>query len=82
MRGQQGGFIVDIYWTAGSLSEAHILSTKGGKCTVRAKTPDPLEVFHNQKTIAAERIDDRLWRFDTAAGRKYTLIAQREFPTR
>lgn len=70
----RGGFVVDMAWADGALTQAEILSKLGGLCTVHAAVPvvitcdgTPVPVHHPQPGSVT---------FGTRAGKAYTLTAK------
>ena len=67
----RGGFVVDMAWENGKLTEARIHSTLGQDCTVR--TTAAVTVTGNDVAIETEQADSVV-RFGTDAGKTYTLM--------
>jgi alpha-L-fucosidase 2 len=66
----RGGFIVDMNWKDGKLTEAVIHSTIGGRCVVRSAIP--VEV--KQMQMSSPRPD--IIEFESEAGGTYRLVAK------
>lgn len=66
----RGGFVVDMAWENGALTEARIHSTLGQDCTVR--TTAAVTVTCDDTPVETEQTDSVI-RFRTEAGKTYTL---------
>jgi len=71
----RGGFVVDIAWKDGKLAEATIRSRVGGPC--RLRTPAPVAVACDGKTVDARPLEDGVVEFATRAGAAYTLTPRK-----
>lgn len=69
----EGGFVVDLSWANGALTEANVTATHGSRLRVRERVP--LTVAVDGEAVAAEREAGGLIAFDTEPGRRYTLRA-------
>ena len=67
----RGGFVVDIAWKDGKLTEAAIRSKAGEAC--RLRTPVPVAVACGDKAVDARPVADGVVEFATQAGATYTL---------
>ena len=66
----RGGFVVDMAWENGKLTEAQLHSTLGQDCTVR--TTAAVTVTCDDVSTKTEQSDSVI-RFETEAGKTYTL---------
>ena len=71
----RGGFVVDIAWKDGKLAEATIRSKVGGPC--RLRTPAPVAVACDGKTVDAKPVAGGVVEFATRAGATYTLTPRK-----
>ncbi|KPK46491.1 MAG: hypothetical protein AMK72_09805 [Planctomycetes bacterium SM23_25] len=67
----RGGFVVDIAWKDGKLTEAAIRSKAGEAC--RLRTPVPVAVACGDKAVDARPVAAGVVEFATQAGATYTL---------
>lgn len=70
----RGAFIVDIDWKDGKLSDASILSEKGGKCVLR--TSSRIQIRQSGRRIASKSIKDGdyyVTTFQAKPGNKYSV---------
>lgn len=66
----RGGFVVDIEWRDGKLTEATIHSTIGGPCVVRSAVPIQVEQTQTSSTAAETSA------FESVAGEQYSISAK------
>ena len=69
-----GAFVVDIDWKDGKLSDASILSEKGGKCVLR--TSSRIQIRQSGRRIASKSIKDGdyyVTTFQAKPGNKYSV---------
>jgi alpha-L-fucosidase 2 len=66
------GFEVDVTWNKGKLTNSTVRSTLGKICTIR--TSAPVEVKYKRKFIKTATPEQNVVRFETRAGRTYTLL--------
>lgn len=71
----RGGFVVDIAWKDGKLAEATIRSKVGGPC--RLRTPAPVAVACDGKTVDAGPLEGGVVEFATRPGAAYTLTPRK-----
>ncbi len=71
----RGGFVVDIAWKDGKLAEATIRSKVGGPC--RLRTPAPVAVACDGKTVDARPLEGGVVEFATRPGAAYTLTPRK-----
>jgi alpha-L-fucosidase 2 len=69
----RGGFEVTLAWAAGRLTEAHMISTAGGRCTIRNADPAWRVTGADGYTVEASRMVDGRVAFDTVPGGRYTI---------
>jgi alpha-L-fucosidase 2 len=69
----RGGFVVDMEWSGGKLTKAHITSKIGGTARVRASTP--VRVTHQQRPVQTADEGGGVVSFTTQAGQAYHLLA-------
>ena len=70
----RGAFVVDIDWKDGKLSDASILSEKGGKCVLR--TSSRIQIRQSGRRIASKSIKDGdyyVTTFQAKPGNKYSV---------
>ena len=70
----RGAFVVDIDWKEGKLSDASILSEKGGKCVLR--TSSRIQIRQSGRRIASKSIKDGdyyVTTFQAKPGNKYSV---------
>ncbi|MDD7089674.1 MAG: glycoside hydrolase family 95 protein [Bacteroidales bacterium] len=70
----RGAFVVDIDWKDGKLSDACILSEKGGKCVLR--TSSRIQIRQSGRRIASKSIKDGdyyVTTFQAKPGNKYSV---------
>lgn len=70
----RGAFVVDIDWKDGKLSDASILSEKGGKCVLR--TSSRVQIRQSGRRIASKSIKDGdyyVTTFQAKPGNKYSV---------
>ncbi|MEE3389745.1 MAG: glycoside hydrolase family 95 protein [Candidatus Cryptobacteroides sp.] len=70
----RGAFVVDIDWKDGKLSDASILSEKGGKCVLR--TSSRIQIRQSGRRIASKSIKDGdyyVTTFQAKSGNKYSV---------
>ncbi len=67
----RGGFVVDMTWNAGTLTEAKIESTAGQPLRIRSTVP--LTVTSDGKPVPARPTDGGIIQIDTTAGATYTI---------
>ena len=70
----RGAFVVDIDWKDGKLSDACILSEKGGKCVLR--TSSRIQIRQSGRRIASKSIKDGdyyVTTFQAKSGNKYSV---------
>lgn len=66
----KGNFTIDLKWNEGKMSQAKILSNKGGKCTIRSAEPfiiEKLNIKSEKSSIGYTAV------FDTKKGTSYTV---------
>jgi len=68
----RGGFVVDIQWHDGKLSDATIHSVLGNVCRLRSKSPIVIKSGTTQ--ISAPMVAPDLYEFPTVAGADYKII--------
>ncbi|WP_420850780.1 glycoside hydrolase family 95-like protein [Paenibacillus aceris] len=69
----RGGFLVDLAWEKGRLSEATIQASRDGICTVRSSWP--IVVVLNEEEIACSNMG-QLTSFNVQHGNIYQIIAR------
>jgi alpha-L-fucosidase 2 len=67
----RGGFVVEMMWQGGRLTNASIRSSLGGPCRLRAGAP--LTVHKDGQPVAVTQIDADVIEFTSTAGCEYTL---------
>jgi alpha-L-fucosidase 2 len=70
----RGAFVVDIDWKDGKISDASILSEKGGKCVLR--TSSRIQIRQSGRRIASKSIKDGdyyVTTFQAKPGNKYSV---------
>ncbi|MEO8501440.1 MAG: glycoside hydrolase family 95-like protein, partial [Vicinamibacteria bacterium] len=67
----RGGYEVGLEWKAGTLTQATITATSGGKCRVRAS--HPFNVTSQGRKIRASHPEPNVTQFQTAPGASYVL---------
>jgi len=67
--------VVDIAWKDGKLAEATIRSKVGGPC--RLRTPAPVAVACDGKTVDARPLEGVVVEFATRPGAAYTLTPRK-----
>lgn len=70
----RGAFVVDIDWKDGKISDASILSEKGGKCVLR--TSSRIQIRQSGRRIASKSIKDGdyyVTTFQAKSGNKYSV---------
>lgn len=68
----RGGFVVDIAWSGGQLSEATISATRGGLC--RLRTSVPVTVSREGRAVNIEQEEPGLLHFQCEAGHLYQVV--------
>ncbi|UUZ96522.1 hypothetical protein LJK87_20800 [Paenibacillus sp. P25] len=71
----RGGFEIDMAWEDGRLTRAFIRSTAGKTC--RLRTPGPVEVLQEGRSVGAEAAEPDLLTFETGAGQGYEIVPRR-----
>lgn len=69
----RGGFVVDLDWSAGQLTQARIRSRLGGLC--RLRTHRPVTVHSNGQPLTTTQLTPGLIEFTTAAEGEYLVQA-------
>ncbi|MHC4122924.1 MAG: glycoside hydrolase family 95 protein [Planctomycetota bacterium] len=70
----RGGFEIDIYWEDGKLTKAVINPKLGNKCRIR--TEEVLKLKAGPAGPKLRKVGERLFEFDTEAGKSYVLICE------
>ena len=68
----RGAFELDMQWTDGRITRVEVLSKKGHICRIDPKTK--VKVTAGGKHIKSKTLKDGSIKFETQAGRRYTLI--------
>lgn len=69
----RGGFVVDLAWCAGALTQARIRSRLGGPC--RLRTCVPVAVFNHGQRVVTTQVAPGIIEFATAAEGEYLVQA-------
>ena len=67
----RGGFEVSLAWAAGRLTEAIVIATVGGRCTIRNADPACSVTGSDGCAVDARRTADGRLVFDTSPGVRY-----------